>query len=127
MLVFVERGRCVWASARIASHCPVLFSINCGSGHSSCDQPWPEGHLAVEMMVLEMSQLGWQCPPHTADHLSEAEPRGSIAAAPCCSHGLCCGTEGDGASSSQRRMQCERALEEAPRLCCAHSSEIGLV
>lgn len=91
------------------------------------DQAWPEGHLAMEKMMLEVSQLGWQRPPHTADHLSEAEPCGRIAAAPCCPHGLCCGTEGPSASNSHRQTQCECALEEAPRLCCARSSEIRLV
>lgn len=34
-------------------------------------------------------------PPHTTDHPSEAEPPGSIAAVPCCLHGLywCQGTQ----------------------------------
>lgn len=42
---------------------PYSVSISCDNGHSPQDQAWPERHLAMEKMALEMSQPGWQCPP----------------------------------------------------------------
>lgn len=61
----------------IPSHCSV--SIICDSGHSPQDQAWPEGHLAMERMALEMSQPGWQCPPATV----ESHPAAKYQAAAC--------------------------------------------
>lgn len=49
----------------------------------------------------------WKCHnqsgTRTTGHPSEAEPPGSTTAVPCHPHGLCCGTEGPGGSSSHRR------------------------
>lgn len=61
---------------------PYPVSISCDSEHSPQDQTWPEGHLAVEKMALEMSQPGWQRPPVIAESHPVAEYQAAACSLP---------------------------------------------